>query len=105
MVQGFAAQSGGAVHISSSLGKGTTVEMWLPRAEGQLTASVSAEPGELVREQRRARILVCDDDVDVCSLVGTLLRELGHIPRVRADSAVYQPLGCASRPARGPPGG
>ena len=32
----------------------------------------------LVREQRRARILVCDDDVDVCSLVGTLLRELGH---------------------------
>jgi signal transduction histidine kinase/CheY-like chemotaxis protein len=78
MVQGFAAHSGGAVHISSSLGKGTTVEMWLPRAEGQLTASVSAEPGELVREQRRARILVCDDDVDVCSLVGTLLRELGH---------------------------
>jgi signal transduction histidine kinase len=47
MVQGFAAHSGGAVHISSSLGKGTTVEMWLPRAEGQLTASVSAEPGEL----------------------------------------------------------
>jgi len=32
----------------------------------------------LVREQRRARIVVCDDDVDVCSLVGTLLRELGH---------------------------
>jgi CheY-like chemotaxis protein len=78
MVQGFAAQSGGAVRISSSLGKGTTVEIWLPRAEGELTASVSAEPGELVIEQRRARILVCDDDVDVCSLVSTLLRELGH---------------------------
>jgi len=79
MVQGFAAQSGGAVRISSSLGKGTTVEVWLPRAEGQLTASVSGEPGDVVGEQRRARILVCDDDGDVCSLVGTLLRDLGHM--------------------------
>jgi signal transduction histidine kinase len=33
MVQGFAAQSGGAVQIHSKLGEGTTVELWLPRAE------------------------------------------------------------------------
>jgi signal transduction histidine kinase len=33
MVQGFAAQSGGAVQIRSKLGEGTTVELWLPRAE------------------------------------------------------------------------
>jgi signal transduction histidine kinase len=78
MVQGFAAQSGGAIRISSSLGKGTAVHMWLPRAEVRLTANVSAEPGDVVREHRRARILVCDDDRDVCSLVGTLLRDLGH---------------------------
>ena len=78
MVQGFAAQSGGAVQIASSLGKGTTVELWLPPAEHQSKASVSAEPGEFVFRQRQARILVCDDDKDVCSLVGTLLRDLGH---------------------------
>ena len=34
MVQGFVAQSGGAVQIRSKLGEGTTVELWLPRAEG-----------------------------------------------------------------------
>src|SRR6516162_10458194 len=34
MVQGFAAQSGGAVHIVSSLGEGTDVTLWLPCAEG-----------------------------------------------------------------------
>jgi CheY-like chemotaxis protein len=79
MVQGFAAQSGGAVQIASSLGKGTTVELWLPPAERQSRASVSAEPGEFVFRQRQARILVCDDDKDVCSLVGTLLRDLGHL--------------------------
>ena len=33
MVQGFAAQSGGAVQIRSKLGEGTTIELWLPRAE------------------------------------------------------------------------
>jgi signal transduction histidine kinase len=33
MVQGFAAQSGGTVRIHSKLGEGTTVELWLPRAE------------------------------------------------------------------------
>ena len=33
MVQGFAAQSGGAVRIRSELGGGTTVELWLPQAD------------------------------------------------------------------------
>ena len=33
MVQGFAAQSGGGVRIQSKLGEGTTVELWLPRAD------------------------------------------------------------------------
>ena len=33
MVQSFALQSGGAVHIRSSPGEGTTVELWLPQAE------------------------------------------------------------------------
>jgi signal transduction histidine kinase len=34
MVQGFAAQSGGAVQIRSKLGGGTTAELWLPQADG-----------------------------------------------------------------------
>jgi signal transduction histidine kinase len=33
MVQGFAAQSGGAVQIRSKLGGGTTVELWLPATD------------------------------------------------------------------------
>jgi signal transduction histidine kinase len=33
MVQGFAAQSGGDVRIESKVGEGTTVELWLPRAD------------------------------------------------------------------------
>jgi signal transduction histidine kinase len=78
MVQGFAAQSGGAVQIASSLGEGTTVELWLPQAEGELTVSDSAVPRASALEQRRARILVCDDDGDVRSLVSTFLRDVGY---------------------------
>jgi signal transduction histidine kinase len=40
MVQGFAAQSGGTVQIVSSLGEGTNVELWLPRAGGRSTESI-----------------------------------------------------------------
>jgi len=79
MVQGFATQSGGAVQITSSDGKGTMVKLWLLRAEGKSTVSASAEPNEFLIGQRQARILVCDDDGDVRSLVGALLREFGHL--------------------------
>jgi hypothetical protein len=44
MVNGFAAQSGRAVQIVSSLGEGTNVELWLPRAEGRSTQRASLEP-------------------------------------------------------------
>jgi signal transduction histidine kinase len=42
MVQGFAAQSGGDVRIQSKVGEGTTVELWLPRADEP--PSQSAQP-------------------------------------------------------------
>jgi CheY-like chemotaxis protein len=78
MVQGFAAQSGGGVQIVSSLGEGTDVELWLPRAEGRPTESAPFEPGGSVLGPSRARILVCDDDGDVRALVGTFLRDSGY---------------------------
>jgi signal transduction histidine kinase/CheY-like chemotaxis protein len=78
MVQGFAAQSGGAVRIASSLGEGTVVELWLPRAEGRAAESVAAEPGGAVLTEHRGSILVCDDDGDVRALIGAFLREVGY---------------------------
>jgi signal transduction histidine kinase/CheY-like chemotaxis protein len=78
MVQGFAAQSGGAVQIASTLGKGTTVELWLPRAECRSTVSVSEMPVEHAATRHSGSILVCDDDGDVRSLVATFLRATGY---------------------------
>jgi len=78
MVQGFAAQSGGSVQIVSTLGKGTKVELWLPRAEGGSTESASLKSGASVSGPGQARILVCDDDGDVRALVGAWLRDNGY---------------------------
>lgn len=77
IVHGFAAQSGGSVQINSVLGKGTKVDLWLPCAEAEPIKCASMEPNQSVMEPRQARILVCDDDPDVLSLVGTFLREDG----------------------------
>jgi CheY-like chemotaxis protein len=80
MVQGFAAQSEGTVRISSRLGEGSTVELWLPRAEDDLSVEpIPEKPFGLRSErQRQGHILVCDDDSDVRSLIGGILRDLGH---------------------------
>jgi signal transduction histidine kinase len=43
MVQGFAAQSGGAVHIYSRPGEGTTVELWLQRAHEPSSKTVGRD--------------------------------------------------------------
>jgi signal transduction histidine kinase len=48
MVQGFAAQSGGAVHIRSKPGQGTTVELWLPQADEPPLKTISADRSRLV---------------------------------------------------------
>jgi signal transduction histidine kinase/CheY-like chemotaxis protein len=78
MVQGFAAQSGGGAQIVSSLGKGTTVKLWLPAAERASAESIAEMPLVAARAPHRASILVCDDDGDVRSLVGAFLREMGY---------------------------
>jgi signal transduction histidine kinase len=78
MVQGFAAQSGGTVHITSSFGRGTTAEIWLPATKTIERANAVEQPKQDFAERRCARILVCDDDADVRSTVGSLLRNLGH---------------------------
>jgi hypothetical protein len=66
------------VQITSSLGKGTTVELSLPQAKGPIALTLSARLGISALKPRGASILVCDDDVDVRSLVSSFLRDVGY---------------------------
>jgi signal transduction histidine kinase len=51
MVQGFAAQSGGAVRIQSKVGEGTTVELWLPQDDEPPSQLANSERAPLAGPQ------------------------------------------------------
>ena len=77
MVQGFAAQSGGAVRIGSKPGQGTTVELWLPQAP-ESPPGGAADRSHSTAPEGIATVLLCDDDRDVRRFLAELLRSDGY---------------------------
>jgi len=86
MVQGLAQQSGGGLRLTSRPGKGTTAEIWLPRAEVAIAApeAEAAGPAEAQRAAAR-RVLVVDDDPLVAEGTAMMLEDLGHGAAVAAS--------------------
>ncbi|HEX3861808.1 MAG TPA: ATP-binding protein [Stellaceae bacterium] len=82
-VYGFAKQSGGDIRIRSVQGRGTTVEMFLPRAIGAAVAETESADKPL-RRTDRPTVLVVDDDDDVRAVMMAYLEELGY-PTVEAS--------------------
>lgn len=78
MVQGFTAQSGGAMRIKSETGKGTKVTLWLPRANESLKASNTKTEVSQPAEARSLRVLLVDDDILVSMGAADMLLDLGH---------------------------
>ena len=78
MVYGFVRQSGGHVEIRSAPGEGATVQILLPRRDGEEEAA-DAEPEAAARGAKRAHaILVVEDDADVRAYTVEIVRELGY---------------------------
>jgi PAS domain S-box-containing protein len=76
MVHGLALQSGGGLAIRSTVGEGTTIDLWLP-------AGSEAEPepalvDDRVPEVRPLKILLVDDEDLVRSATADMLAEAGH---------------------------
>ena len=57
MVLGFAAQSGGALQIQSKVGEGTTVEVWLPRADAPVKAGSDLSPPSTAQNERKETLI------------------------------------------------
>jgi signal transduction histidine kinase/CheY-like chemotaxis protein len=76
-VYGFAQQSGGGVSIASAIGTGTSITLFLPRAEAERTASLSnIATAEAPRAS--ASILVVEDEAEVARVTMEILREIGY---------------------------
>jgi PAS domain S-box-containing protein len=76
MAKGFVEQSGGALSIDSTVGQGTNVTLWLPRAAGRAVAQ-PAQPAAGGDPEGRTVLLV-DDDAVVCDVLTASLEDAGY---------------------------
>jgi PAS domain S-box-containing protein len=84
-VHGFAAQSGGAVTVSSEPAKGTVVTIYLPRSRRTPSAGQDEE-GALPPHAERGTVLVVEDSREVADVTTALVEQLGYRV-VRAEDA------------------
>ncbi|MDB5455151.1 MAG: sensor hybrid histidine kinase [Caulobacter sp.] len=79
MVHGLAEQSGGCLVVTSRLGQGTRVEIWLPRADAvRIPRPALAEPTPSDAPVRPLTVLAVDDDGLVLMNTAAMLEDLGH---------------------------
>ena len=86
MVYGFARQSGGFAAIESAPGRGTTAQLYLPRA-----VAAAPAPGARSRATQLPRghetVLLLEDAQDMRELAVALLEDLGYHVLAAADAA------------------
>jgi PAS domain S-box-containing protein len=78
MVKGFVEQSGGRILIRSEIGKGTTVELWLPIAESASQRVQAEREEEEPINIEPLVVLAVDDDPLVLMNARAMLEDLGH---------------------------
>lgn len=85
MVHGLAQQSGGAFHMDSEPGRGTTATLWLP-----VSGDAATRPAELDElpslPVEHGHVLLVDDDELVAHSTAAMLDDLGYRVTI-ADSA------------------
>jgi CheY-like chemotaxis protein len=97
---GFATQSGGTIRIESAPGRGTRVEMLLPRAAGAVVSAHPPEKPGAARDGQGEHILLVEDDALVRQTMADALRGRGYTVTEAADAA--EALRLLDAPAHAP---
>lgn len=83
LVYGIVADSGGATHVTSELGRGSTFEVFLPRSD---VDGVAIEPAQgPIEHGRGEHILLVDDEKPLLIMTAELLSRLGYDPAPFSD--------------------
>jgi PAS domain S-box-containing protein len=90
MVYGFVRQSGGHVRIDSTLGVGTSVQLFLPRSTAAIPPMTREAPVNTELPMGRETLLVVEDSPEVRSTAVDILTSLGY--RVLEAANGYQAL-------------
>ena len=85
MVYGFARQSGGTATVESVAGRGTTITLFFPRSEAELTTRESLVVEE-APEGAGERILIVEDDSDVRDMAIGMFESLNYTPLIASTA-------------------
>jgi PAS domain S-box-containing protein len=77
-VYGAVTQHGGAIDVKSSPGRGTTFRIYLPLTSAAPERPGSYAPSDEVANVRDKHIMVVDDEATLRTLLGNMLKPLGH---------------------------
>ncbi|WP_024694671.1 response regulator [Pseudomonas syringae] len=92
MIYGFSKQSHGHVAIKSEVGRGTTVQLFLPRFHGDQDEDEQLFQSNAVYAKAGETVLIVEDDPAVRVLVSEVLSELGYTYIEAADSLTAVPV-------------
>jgi PAS domain S-box-containing protein len=87
MVYGFTRQSGGHVTVYSDVGRGTTIRIYLPRAETEEEPELIPPTRAMFGDGGSETILIVEDDAMLRSYVTTQLESLGYTTLSAANAA------------------
>lgn len=77
-VHGFAHQAGGSVEVSSVVGQGTVITLYLPRSRAAVSTPDRERVAEVHKHDMRGPVLVVEDNEDVAEVTGALVAQLGY---------------------------
>lgn len=78
MVQGFIAQSGGAIKVASVVGRGTTFQLFFKSVGAAKSTAAKRPMDRSMQPQSMLRILVAEDQEEVRRVLERTLKRLGH---------------------------
>jgi two-component system, NtrC family, sensor kinase len=84
-VYGFAKQSGGTATITSAVGSGTVITLFLPRTHEPAAPAIAPVEPEAAAE-RVGTVLVVEDNAEVAEVTGAYFQQLGYRVRQVANA-------------------
>jgi PAS domain S-box-containing protein len=87
MVHGIVRQHGGAIHVRSVVGGGTTFEIYLPQVQTAADTGGADDPGAPLPATGQETILLVEDEADVRALAREVLERQGYTVLEASDGA------------------